>query len=196
MWFVHLFFFDSKDIHTFFWSQNMYFVCHTANVFLITKCTVSVSLIFVTLGRKEHPAHSHCMRLRRDADNLASTVGPGNTVRFSCDDKCKVNVGILATPKQQKIIMRSERRVKLPDHSIPVAPGHKITPSVYVFPTIVPNKINDSKAVKWTGTFSLSKCISVSVRRIVTNIHKNYRTSFCCKQTHGVFKHITCNTYL
>ena len=49
---------------------------------------------------------------------------------ISVDDKAKVDLGIAAAQKEQKMLMQCERTVKLPDHSYSIAPKHKLIQSV------------------------------------------------------------------
>ena len=105
-------------------------------------------------ARKEHPAHNHCMRIRRDGEIMASILGKNECLVLSMDDKCKVPVGIAAAVKQTPLIMCASRRVKLPDHSFAVGPGHKLTPSVIVAPQISYDKtigVADFRAVRAIG---------------------------------------------
>lgn len=105
-------------------------------------------------GRKTHPAHAHCMRIRRDGEIIASIVGPAECVVFGQDDKCKVPVGVAAAVKQTPILMNSRRQVRLPDHSMAKGPKHKLTPSVIVASPITYDKHRlpgDAKCVKTVG---------------------------------------------
>ena len=49
---------------------------------------------------------------------------------MSVDDEAKVALDIAAAQKEQKILMKCERKVKLPDHSHSIAPKQKLIPSV------------------------------------------------------------------
>ena len=67
------------------------------------------------------------------------------------DDKCKVALGIAAATKQTPILMRTEARVRLPDHDFVVADRHKLNPSVISLHDITPNKFADPSAVSYKG---------------------------------------------
>ena len=73
---------------------------------------------------------------------------------ISVDEKCKVPLSIAAANKEQKILMRVEKKVKLPVHPFVVGPKHKLIPSVTVNCAVVDEKnmeIGDYKAVKSHG---------------------------------------------
>ena len=63
------------------------------------------------------------------------------------DDKCKVALGIAAATKQTQILMRTEARVRLPDHDLVVADRHKLNPSVISLHDVTPNEFVDPASV-------------------------------------------------
>ena len=83
-------------------------------------------------GRKHHPAHNHCMAIRKDQYTIASAVGPKYAAVVCTDDKAKVKLGVAAAKCERKILMRASREVRLPDHSYSVGPKHNLIPSVSV----------------------------------------------------------------
>lgn len=64
-------------------------------------------------------------------EEVASILGPDETIFFSQDDKARVPIGLTAAKKQAPILMLIEYRVmSLPDHDCVVAERHKLIPSV------------------------------------------------------------------
>ena len=82
---------------------------------------------------------------------LTPSLGPKECILLSMDDKANVKIGVVAANKQTAMCMHMEYQVRLPNHGFIVAPKHSLTPSVYAFLQIIPNRIGQQNAVTYKG---------------------------------------------
>ena len=60
-----------------------------------------------------------------------ASVIPKFVASISLDDKSRVYLGRVPIASQRPVVM-GHRRVRLPNHSFQIAPGHNLVPSVYI----------------------------------------------------------------
>lgn len=99
---------------------------------------------------KGHADSYFCKATIDHLKELAAILGNDQVLILSQDDKAKVPIGIPAASKQQAIMMNVEYRIKLPDHSFPVASGYKLIPSVYMA-LAVGNNLGEKTTIETAG---------------------------------------------
>lgn len=106
-----------------------------------------------------HKGHDDTMFCKASIEHLkelASFLGNNQVMILSQDDKAKVPIGIPAASKQTALMMNVEYRVRLPDHTFPVAAGYKLVPSVYMALKVLNNNIGNSSPIKTSGPTYIS----------------------------------------
>ena len=104
-----------------------------------------------TTAHKSHIDSRFASRTLFDLEEIASVIGPDEMTWLSCDDKCRVPIGLTAATKQSPLLMHMEYTVRLPDHDWVVAAGHKLIPSVYAGCVIEKGRFGDRAAVRYSG---------------------------------------------
>lgn len=106
-----------------------------------------------------HKGHDDTMFCKASIEHLkelASFLGNNQVMILSQDDKAKVPIGIPAASKQTALMMNVEYRVRLPDHTFPVAAGYKLVPSVYMALKVLNNEIGNRTPIKTSGPTYIS----------------------------------------
>ena len=114
--------------------------------------TVPVKLVRAENNKIEkHDDARFCFSLVNDLNVIASIFGPEECMLLSMDDKANVKIGVVAANKQTAMCMHMEYKIRLPNHDYVVGPKHTLTPSVYAFLQILPNRVGQQNAVTYKG---------------------------------------------
>lgn len=114
--------------------------------------TVPVRMLRAT--NDHHKSHSDTYFAKATIDHcnqLASFIGPGQSIVISMDDKAKVALGVAAVKKQKVVMMHTRYKLNMDDHDFIVAPKHKLTPSVIAAQVIETDFPGSKDQVKYSG---------------------------------------------
>lgn len=114
--------------------------------------TVPVRMLRATNDHhKSHPDTYFAKATIDHCNQLASFIGPGQSIVISMDDKAKVALGVAAVKKQKVVMMHTRYKLNMDDHDFIVAPRHKLTPSVIAAQVIETDFPGSKDQVKYSG---------------------------------------------